>query len=149
MEDDDSSEKESTDEECVSTTTKSSSQSSSHIEPLPLQVIYRHKMSDDDIKALPRFTNHRVGEPSNILYLKNLHPKVSEQDLQAIFGHHQSQTTEKLKYRLLTGRMKGQAFVEFPSKRFQNISLQCLLMLNRYRTSDLSNGANTWIHCKR
>lgn len=128
---DDPSEDESEEEEgCVNVTTNPSTQSP-HIEPLPLQVIYRHKLSDDEIKALPRFTNHKPGEPSNILYLKNLHPKVTEEDLQAIFGHHQSQTNKKLNYRLLTGRMKGQAFVEFPSKRFQSISLNCLLMLNR------------------
>ena len=113
---DDSSEDKSADEECVDATTNSSTRSP-HIEPLPLQVIYRHKLSDDEIKAIPRFTNHKAGQPSNILYLKNLHAKVTEEDLRAIFGHHQSQTSEKLKYRLLTGRMKGQAFVEFPSKR--------------------------------
>lgn len=97
-------------------TTNSSSQQSPHIEPLPLQVIYRHKLSTEEIRALPRFANHQPGEPSHILYLKNLHPRVTEEDLQAVFGHHQSQTSERLKFRLLTGKMKGQAFVEFPSK---------------------------------
>lgn len=120
MEDDDneSEEDEVSEEEChpVEVTTDSSTQQSLHIEPLPLQVIHRHKLNDNDIKALPRFTNHTPGQPSNILYLKNLHPKVTEEDLQAIFGHHQSQTSEKLKFRILTGKMKGQAFVEFPSK---------------------------------
>ena len=94
----------------------SSTEQSPHIEALPLQVICRHKLSDEEIKSLPRFANHKPGQPSNVLYLKNLHPKVTEDDLHAIFGHHQSQASEKLKIRLLTGRMKGQAFVEFPSK---------------------------------
>lgn len=102
----------------VEMTINTSSQQSPHIEPLPLQVIYRHRLSSDEIKALPRFINHKPGVPSNTLYLKNLHPKVTEEDLQAIFGHHQSQTSEKLKFRVLTGKMKGQAFVEFPSKEY-------------------------------
>ena len=102
----------------VKTVINSSTQQSPYIEPLPLQVIYRHKLSDDEIKLLPKFASHKLGEPNNVLYLKNLHPKVTEDDLHAIFGHHQSQTGEKLKIRLLTGRMKGQAFVEFPSKSF-------------------------------
>lgn len=117
MDDDNYSEDEVSEEEHDVKMTSSSTQQSSHIEPLPLQVIYRHKLSDDEIKALPRFANHKAGEPSNVLYLKNLHPKVTEEDLHAIFGHHQSQTSEKLKFRLLTGKMKGQAFVEFPSKK--------------------------------
>jgi len=102
----------------VEQTINSSPSQSAQIEPLPLQVIYRHRLSSDEIKALPRFTNHKLGAPNNTLYLKNLHPKVTEEDLQAIFGHHQSQTSEKLKFRLLTGKMKGQAFVEFPSKEY-------------------------------
>ena len=106
------------DEQDVNKSSNSSTQQSSHIDPLPLQVIYRHKLNDDEIKSIPKFTNHKPGHPSNVLYLKNLHPKVTVEDLQAIFGHQQSQTTEKLKFRLLKGKMKGQAFVEFPSKKF-------------------------------
>lgn len=117
--DDNSSESELSEEEQHDVKTIiNSSQCSSHIEPLPLQLIHRHKLTNEQIKALPRFADHKPGEPTNILYLKNLHPKVTVEDLQAIFGHHQSQTSEKFKFRVLTGRMKGQAFVEFPSENY-------------------------------
>jgi len=113
-----SEEDELSEEEDNTKTASSSTHQSPHIEALPLQVIYRHRLSEDEIKSLPRFANHKPGEPTNILYLKNLHHKVTEDDLCAVFGHHQSQTSEKLKIRLLTGRMKGQAFVQFPCKNY-------------------------------
>ena len=125
MADMDNSEDEPSEEEHDIETTINSS--SPHIESLPLQVIYRHRLSSDEIKSLLRFTNHKAGVPSNTLYLKNLHPKVTEEDLQAIFGHHQSQTSEKLKFRLLTGRMKGLAFVEFPSKILKHLLISFYL----------------------
>ncbi len=48
--------------------------------------------------------------------MKNLHPKVSVDDLRAIFGHFYSRRNGEEAWpqiRLMTGRMKGQAFVEF------------------------------------
>ncbi len=44
-----------------------------------------------------------------VLYLKNLHSKVSADDLRALFGGGPQ-------IRLLTGRMRGQAFLEFDCK---------------------------------
>ncbi len=44
-----------------------------------------------------------------VLYLKNLHPRVSADDLRALFGSGPQ-------IRLLTGRMRGQAFLEFDCK---------------------------------
>ena len=50
-----------------------------------------------------------------VLYLKNLHPKVSEDDLAAVFGHFR--VRDKCpRVRVLAGRMRGQAFVEFDGK---------------------------------
>lgn len=53
-----------------------------------------------------------------VLYVKNLHPKVSTDDLRAVFGHFYSrgggeEQEEWPKVKVMTGRMKGQAFVEF------------------------------------
>lgn len=45
-----------------------------------------------------------------MLYLKNLDPRVSVDDLQAVFG---GVTSSKPCIRVMTGRMKGQAFAEF------------------------------------
>lgn len=86
-------------------------------EPLPLQLISRNRLSAEEIRAIPRFANYTPGDPSSTLYLKNLHHKISEEDLMAVFGHYQTQCNGKLTFRLLTGRMKGQAFVEFPSEK--------------------------------
>jgi len=87
------------------------------VEPLPLQLIGRNKLNAEDIQAIPRFANYTPGDPSSTLYLKNLHHKVTEEDLMAVFGYYQTQSGGKLTFRLLTGKMKGQAFVEFPSKK--------------------------------
>ena len=48
-----------------------------------------------------------------VLYIKNLHPKASEDDLQAVFGLFRQEGSEWPKIRLMTGRMRGQAFIEF------------------------------------
>ena len=50
-----------------------------------------------------------------VLYLKNLHPKVSEDDLAAVFGHFRVRDGCP-RVRVLAGRMRGQAFVEFDGK---------------------------------
>jgi len=47
------------------------------------------------------------------LYLKNLSPRVTEEDLVSLFIHFQKCDTSPVIVRLLHGRMKGQAFVTF------------------------------------
>jgi len=96
------------------------------VEPLPLQLISRNKLNAEDVRAIPRFANYTPGDPSSTLYLKNLHHKVTEEDLMAVFGHYQIQSGGKLTFRLLTGKMKGQAFVGFPSKKI-HCTLKSLL----------------------
>lgn len=54
-----------------------------------------------------------------MLFLKNLHHKVTEEDLHAVFGCFQKVTRDGQVWpsiRVMSGRMKGQAFVEFDSK---------------------------------
>jgi hypothetical protein len=48
--------------------------------------------------------------------VKNLSNRVKETDLVSVFGHLDNQGHQRIIYRLMTGRMKGQAFVTFPSK---------------------------------
>ncbi|XP_064404701.1 RNA-binding protein 41-like isoform X2 [Halichondria panicea] len=76
---------------------------------LPIQVIERNRLTEAEIRALPRFRNYQPGPPTKVLYLKNLHSKVSADDLRALFGGGPQ-------IRLLTGRMRGQAFLEFDCK---------------------------------
>ena len=58
-----------------------------------------------------------------VLYLKNLHPKVSKDDLAAVFGHFRARDGCP-RVRVLIGRMRGQAFVEFDGKETQMQTLK-------------------------
>jgi RNA recognition motif-containing protein len=51
-----------------------------------------------------------------VLFVKNLSNRIKEADLVSVFGHLDNQGQQRIIYRLMTGRMKGQAFVTFPSK---------------------------------
>lgn len=53
---------------------------------------------------------------SQTLYLKNLSAKAKEEDLVALFNRFQREDGPKIVFRLMTGRMKGQAFVTFEGK---------------------------------
>ena len=53
--------------------------------------------------------------------MKNLHPKVSEDDLAAVFGHFRARDGCP-RVRVLVGRMRGQAFVEFDGKEKDKLS---------------------------
>eukprot|EP00731_Ephydatia_muelleri_P030884 Em0022g398a len=81
------------------------------VQPLPPQVIERHRLTVEQLKALPRFRDYCPGEPSKVLYVKNIHGRAGEEDLQAVF----MSCGAIPKVKLLSGRMRGQAFVEFDS----------------------------------
>lgn len=50
------------------------------------------------------------------LFIKNLTRNVTEMDLSDLFGHFQGISENKIIYRLMNGKMRGQAFVTFQSK---------------------------------
>lgn len=75
--------------------------------------IIKDRLTVQEIKQLPRFENYSYGEPSNVLYLKNLSNKVTEEDLVSLFIRFEDEKGPKLIFRLMTGRMKGQAFITF------------------------------------
>ncbi|XP_046355261.1 RNA-binding protein 41-like [Haliotis rufescens] len=82
------------------------------VEDIPEDIIKKYRLKLEDIRALPRFENYSPGEPSNVLYLKNLAALVSERDLVSLFARFQDDKV-KVVYRLMSGRMRGQAFVTF------------------------------------
>ena len=51
-----------------------------------------------------------------MLFVKNLHQKVTEDDLFALFGRFHGNGGSPIKIRVMKGRMNGQAFVEFESE---------------------------------
>ena len=68
------------------------------------------------------------------LYIKNLSTKVTEQDLRTIFMRYEVQEGPSIDYRLLTGRMKGQAFVTFPGLLFRGTNVTPFPILWNYFT---------------
>lgn len=82
--------------------------------PIPENEIAAERVSIDEIRKLPRFQNYSPGARSHVLYLKNLHHKVDIRELMALFCRFDEEACT-VKYRLLSGRLRGQAFVTLPS----------------------------------
>lgn len=69
------------------------------------------------------FAWHRLADPlflQQVLYLKNLGPRVTMKDLVSLFARFQKEDSPPIQFRLLSGRMRGQAFITFPGE-----SLSC------------------------
>ncbi|XP_038903908.1 U11/U12 small nuclear ribonucleoprotein 65 kDa protein [Benincasa hispida] len=84
-----------------------------------LEDLERGKLPPEEILSLPMFKNYTAGNPTSVLYIKNLAKDVLNDDLYYIFGslfegidEAKSALTVKL---MQEGRMRGQAFVTFPS----------------------------------
>ncbi|EDV24645.1 uncharacterized protein TRIADDRAFT_8568, partial [Trichoplax adhaerens] len=67
----------------------------------------------EEIRAMARFAHYEQGEPSKVLYIKNLSDKVNEKDLVMTFIGFQEDSKDNIRFRLMKGKMKGQAFVTF------------------------------------
>lgn len=104
--------------------------------PVPevsLEDIQNNRLAIEEIKNLPRFENYAPGELSKILYLKNLSNKVHQQDLESLFNKFLPEGAGGLEYRVLTGRMRGQAFITFPDT---NSASRALEHVNGYLLKD-------------
>ncbi|KAI6653736.1 RNA-binding protein 41-like isoform X2 [Oopsacas minuta] len=77
--------------------------------------VNNYRLSLPEINQIPRFSGYKPGNPSNKLFIKNLHRKVTLNQFASLFIKFQKIPGPSIKFRLLTGRMKGQAFVEFDS----------------------------------
>lgn len=82
--------------------------------PLPEHEIAAERLGLEEIRKLPRFQNYSPGSENQVLYLKNLHYKVDIRELMALFCRFDEETC-LVKYRLLSGKLRGQAFVTLPS----------------------------------
>ncbi|CAH8438190.1 unnamed protein product [Dicrocoelium dendriticum] len=103
--------------------------------------------------------NYAPGDPTSRLYIKNLSPLVTEEDLYRVYGAFQSglvenvhfrppvptTSTDRLAIRLLTGgRMKGQAFVSLNSEQTAIQALEAtngLLLHDRPMVVQFARGA--------
>uniref|UniRef100_G3MMB9 RRM domain-containing protein n=1 Tax=Amblyomma maculatum TaxID=34609 RepID=G3MMB9_AMBMU len=93
------------------------------IVPIPENEIAAERLGLDEIKKLPRFQNYSPGNKNQVLYLKNLHHKVDIRELMALFCRFDEDTCT-VKYRLLSGKLRGQAFVTFPSTQAATRALE-------------------------
>ncbi|XP_022744183.1 U11/U12 small nuclear ribonucleoprotein 65 kDa protein-like isoform X5 [Durio zibethinus] len=85
------------------------------------------KLPPEEILSLPMFKNYTAGNPASVLYIKNLAKDVVPEDFYFIFGSlFGSVDAAKfgLNVKLMQeGRMRGQAFVTFPSVEFAHRAL--------------------------
>ncbi|XP_004922662.1 RNA-binding protein 41 [Bombyx mori] len=91
------------------------------------QLLEGTKMSIDDIKKIDRFKDYEPGTPSKVLYLKNIAPTVTQQQLSVLFNQFVLDNGGPIDVRLMTGRMRGQAFVRFQN---ENLAIQALTEIN-------------------
>ncbi|KAG1670252.1 RNA-binding protein 41 [Nymphon striatum] len=106
--------------------------------PIPLSEISSNRISLEEIKAMPRFKDYDPGVTSKTLFLKNLHRSVSLAELIALFNHFQCESCDDNKfipidYRLMSGRMKGQAFIKFPDLE---LAVKAYEAVNGYKLRD-------------
>ncbi|OMO84700.1 hypothetical protein CCACVL1_10705 [Corchorus capsularis] len=77
------------------------------------------KLPPEEILSLPMFKNYTAGNPASVLYIKNLAKDVLPEDFYFIFGSlfgSIDAAKSSLNVKLMQeGRMRGQAFVTFPS----------------------------------
>lgn len=84
------------------------------IVPIDKKEIIQNRLSLEQIKEIPKFADYNPGEPNKVLFIKNLHHKVTEADLVSLFLGFQEKLGPKITFRLMKGKMNGQAFVTMP-----------------------------------
>ncbi|XP_028623302.1 RNA-binding protein 41 [Grammomys surdaster] len=100
------------------------------IEFIPEDEIQRNRLSEEEIRNIPMFSSYNPGEPNKVLYLKNLSPRVKERDLISLFARFQEKKGPPIQFQMMTGRMRGQAFITFPNK---DVAWQALHQINGYK----------------
>ncbi|XP_060778674.1 RNA-binding region-containing protein 3 isoform X2 [Neoarius graeffei] len=80
------------------------------------------RLSRDEMKRMSVFKNYEPGEPTCTLYVKNIAKQVEKKDLKYIYSRYIDTSLEDERNRfdivlMKGGRMKGQAFIGFPSEK--------------------------------
>ncbi|GFU16423.1 RNA-binding protein 41 [Nephila pilipes] len=97
--------------------------------PLEDFEVVANRLSVEEIRKIPRFENYCMGKPSQTLYVKNLHSKLTDQELRSVFGRFEEENKALIGYKICTGRMKGQAFITFSNA---SIAEKALYFANGY-----------------
>ncbi|XP_026762566.2 RNA-binding region-containing protein 3 [Galleria mellonella] len=100
--------------------------------------LLKNRISYRDMKVLPVFKNYHPGQPSMRLYIKNLAKTVTEVDVTRIYKRYVETLPDDdqlcFDVRVMQeGKMKGQAFVTFPSV---SIAEKALNETNGYMLKD-------------
>lgn len=95
--------------------------------------IIANRLSLEEIRKLPKFEKYEEGIPNNVLYLKNLPHKVTENELGSLFLRYQISETSPITFRIMSGKMRGQAFITFNDKEMAEMALQ---LINGYKLHD-------------
>ncbi|XP_039573590.1 RNA-binding protein 41 [Passer montanus] len=96
------------------------------VEFVPEEEILKNRLSEEELRKIPRFSSYHAGEPNRVLYLKNLGPRVTVKDLVSLFARFQKEDSPPIQFRLLSGRMRDQAFITFPDTESAQSALQLL-----------------------
>ena len=83
------------------------------VTPIDPSHVNNYRLSIAEIKQISRFSSYTPGTPSNKLFVKNLHRNVTLNQLASLFIKFQKIPGPPIKIRLLSGKMKGQAFIGF------------------------------------
>uniref|UniRef100_A0A669PV57 RNA-binding protein 41 n=1 Tax=Phasianus colchicus TaxID=9054 RepID=A0A669PV57_PHACC len=100
------------------------------VEFIPEDEICKNRLSEEELRNIPRFSSYNPGEPNKVLYVKNLGPRVTMKDLVSLFARFQQEDSRPIQFRLLSGRMRGQAFITFPDIQSAQ---DAMLLVNGYR----------------
>ncbi|CAK6977885.1 RNA-binding protein 41 [Scomber scombrus] len=94
------------------------------IETVSDEEILKNRESEEGIRSIQRFRNYQPGKPSKVLCVRNLSAKASVAQLVALFSRFEQENRPAVIYRLLTGRMRGQAFITLPDAETAQKALQ-------------------------
>jgi len=86
------------------------------VKPIPELDVQRNRLTVEEIKSIKKFCNYEPGNPSKKLYLKNLPRDTTKEDLASIFVRYETMNMPRMEYRVMEGRMRGQAFITFPDE---------------------------------
>uniref|UniRef100_A0A8C5HQ28 RNA-binding protein 41 n=1 Tax=Gouania willdenowi TaxID=441366 RepID=A0A8C5HQ28_GOUWI len=94
------------------------------IQTLTDEEILKNRECEEVIRSIPRFKNYQQGNPSKVLCVKNLSAQATVAQLVALFSRFEQKSGTPVLYRLLTGRLKGQAFITLPDVETAHNALQ-------------------------
>ncbi|XP_026229105.1 RNA-binding protein 41 [Anabas testudineus] len=94
------------------------------IETITDEEIQNNCESEEAVRSISRFKNYQPGKPSKVLCVKNLSAQASVAQLVALFSRFEPENGPPVVYRLLTGRMKGQAFITLSDAETAQKALQ-------------------------